>query len=598
VFLCFGAGLLVATDALLAVLGTQAMIAYLVFGRFPETPVAAVRLGALVVAGALAETAFLGTFRWPTTFRRQRVSLAAAYLALSSSTGVAAATVAAGTELDQAAALLSPGLVIVRDDLLALRSLVDEGRRMRIEVAALNGLRRRLATQPASAAALTRVDGAMAGVAELLAQLAQAIHRASPSQALSDQIGSFETSLVEVTGQGGPGTDDVVLASCLLHLHALSGQLRAAAALVEQASGGHHRHLAPQPRSTLERVRDTLSQWGAVVRANLTFASPACRHALRLAVAVPLASAVATLAGLPRSYWVPLTVVVVLRPDFGSLLTRGAGRVLGTFVGVAAAGSLVAGLHPDHAWTVVAVAVAAWGAYAMYQANFAIGSACVAAIVLLLLSLTQVDSTTTAGDRLLDTALGGGLALIAYLVWPTWSSGLVDQALARLARSQSAYVGALTDALTRGEDEPGRALTALARAARLAWTEAEATMARATAEPSKWRTDIARAESVLGGHLRVIQAAHALRADLGTGAPVANRAALRELGQGIADALVAIGGALEEGHPIGVLPPLRERYGVLHAGRPDSGLLVALDELVDAVNTIGHMLTAQVSPPE
>jgi uncharacterized membrane protein YgaE (UPF0421/DUF939 family) len=586
---CLGGGLLVAAGPLLGILGTQAVIAFLVFGRFPEDASSALRLGALVIAGALIETVFLGLFRWPTSFRLQREAIATAFAALAASTQAGGSTMAAGSEFDWASTLLFPGF-LGRDDERSLRGIVDEGRRMRIDIAAFNGLRRRLDALRPDPELLDDLDRSFHHAGAACTAIAASVKDARHCTMIAAEVTRLEASLRRLAERQPSELEDPLVSGCFGHLRALAGQLRASIRLLDESRLGH-RHLSVHPTGRLRAGRNAVVQWGLTMRANLTLTSPAMRHAVRLAFAVPAADLIARAAGLPRSYWVPLTVAVVLRPDFGSLFTRGIGRVLGTSAGVTAAGFLVAGLHPDRAWTVVAVGLAAWGAYATYQANFAVGSTFVAAIVLLLLSVGQIDTTTTALDRLLDTLLGGAFALGAYLVWPTWSNGHAREALGRLSAAQAAYLQAVLAGVGQRAVRSGSLLSEKARAARLAWTEAQATVARSIAEPTRWRIDADLAQSLMGGFLRIIQAAHALRAEIAEfDAEDADRGPLALLAEAIDTAMAEISGALRENRPPAELPPLRALYDAVALAIADRSVLSALDEIVDAINTVAHLL--------
>ena len=65
-------------------------------------------------------------------------------------------------------------------------------------------------------------------------------------------------------------------------------------------------------------------------------------HALRAAVLVALATLGYRLLHVPDGYWIPLAVVAVLQPDSVASRTRAIQRALGTLVGVAAAGAVIA----------------------------------------------------------------------------------------------------------------------------------------------------------------------------------------------------------------------------------------------------------------
>ena len=48
---------------------------------------------------------------------------------------------------------------------------------------------------------------------------------------------------------------------------------------------------------------------------------------------------------LQRSYWVPLTVAIVFKPDYGSVFARALQRGIGTVVGAVAGAVLLALVH-------------------------------------------------------------------------------------------------------------------------------------------------------------------------------------------------------------------------------------------------------------
>jgi len=76
-------GLLVALGNRGGVIGTQAMIAFVVFGRFSQPAAASLALAGLVLAGGFAQVVFQAVVRWPTPLRWQRAATANAYRALA-----------------------------------------------------------------------------------------------------------------------------------------------------------------------------------------------------------------------------------------------------------------------------------------------------------------------------------------------------------------------------------------------------------------------------------------------------------------------------------------------------------------------------------
>jgi len=135
-----------------------------------------------------------------------------------------------------------------------------------------------------------------------------------------------------------------------------------------------------------------------VVRANLRRDSPALRHSVRLAIAVPVSLLLASWLSLPRGYWLAFAVAVILKPDYSTLFDRGLGRVVGTLAGATLAAVIVSEFHPVLFATAVLVAAAAWATYSTWAASFSVAMGFVTALILILLSTSLHDTVGTALD--------------------------------------------------------------------------------------------------------------------------------------------------------------------------------------------------------
>ena len=127
---------------------------------------------------------------------------------------------------------------------------------------------------------------------------------------------------------------------------------------------------------------------------------------------------------------------MVLKPDYGATMQRGVARVGGTGLGVVVFGLLIVAIHPSGFTLTLLIAVTTWAAYASFAASYALFSFAVTAIVVLLLTPLGGNQLSTVADRGLDTLVGGALALIAYVAWPTWEgrdAGRNDRPVARRA---------------------------------------------------------------------------------------------------------------------------------------------------------------------
>ena len=260
-------------------------------------------------------------------------------------------------------------------------------------------------------------------------------------------------------------------------------------------------------------------------------------------------------------------------------MRRGVGRLVGTALGATLTALLVSALHPGEATTVVLVAAFALGAYSLWSASFPMAVAFTTALVLSLLSFGQPNPATTALDRLLDVAIGGAVAALAYLAWPTAPAATVGAALDRLFGALAAYQRAVAPTVTGA---PAPASTSdLSRAARVAYGRAEGAIGRAVEEPTRTRADAATARGVLAAAMRVLRALHALRAEAAHGDSLPEGPALARFNGALSTALARLSGSGGE------WPDLRALYAesVAPCAGEHARLCGHLDELVNALDT-------------
>ena len=123
---------------------------------------------------------------------------------------------------------------------------------------------------------------------------------------------------------------------------------------------------------------------------------------------------------LPRGYWSVLTVLVVLKPNFGGTLTTAVQRVAGTVLGgliAAALGSVIR----DQPVLLFCAGLFAFAAFAFRPFNYALFVIGLTPMVTLILNISDVGDWRVATLRILETVLGGGLALLGgFALFPTW----------------------------------------------------------------------------------------------------------------------------------------------------------------------------------
>lgn len=595
----FLGGMLAVLGPSAAVVGLLSVMALLLVAEFPATPgQAAVRAG-LVFAGGLFQ-ALLVVAVWPLRrYRAERRALAAAYRSVA---GYAASIPDGAPDLPDTdtlpavrATLADPQPFSRSTETLTFRGLLDVAERARTELAALARTRQRLEAACA-ADAVEALDDLAVTTSAVLAVVAAGLDAAQPPQALTAARTRAREAVARLTALPA---GDPALAAAVHGAQALLGQLRAVVRLAIEPSGVDESAPEPTPARTGWRAGD-LTDALVTIRANLSFGSATFRHAVRLAAALAIGTAIYRLVPLDRGYWLPLTTLVVLRPDFSATFTRGLARVGGTILGAGLATVIAAVLRPGPVLLTVLVVILAWFTYAFFQANYAVFSLSVTALVVFLLAFVGLPEGDAVVYRLVDTLLGGALALLAFAAWPTWERRFVSDRLAELLERQSAYGNAVLNAYAatpRTGGDPA-SMRAAFDAARLARSNAEASVDRWLDEPARSGTlEPVTAVGVLAAVQRYAHAVLTLNARLAE-----HRSAVPAAGELAAEldaALSRYAGQIR-GEAAETAPALRDAqlaFAARAATNPDqvsAALLTAeTDRMVDAVNTIGYLLNGK-----
>jgi uncharacterized membrane protein YccC len=194
--------------------------------------------------------------------------------------------------------------------------------------------------------------------------------------------------------------------------------------------------LAARARALAQR-RHSLASYLA---AQLIGGRIAWTFTIRLMICTGVAAVISEVLPLTRSYWVVLTVAIVLKPDFGSVFARALQRAIGTIVG-AVLGAAILAVVPYGPWLLLPFGVlAALLPYGKAR-NFGLSATFLTPFVVLLLDLLEHTGWRLAGDRAIDTVVGTAIVLlIGYAPWPaSWQAHLPGQFAGSL-RVVGAYI--------------------------------------------------------------------------------------------------------------------------------------------------------------
>jgi uncharacterized membrane protein YccC len=338
-------------------------------------------------------------------------------------------------------------------------------------------------------------------------------------QRLTNLIQVLQARLVAHTG-AGPGSAELVdlLRQFAEQLPVLLGQLRAT---MDQAAerGAFSLELFDLDAWTLRPLASTLHFSGRV--------DPALRRfTARLGVLLMIGVGIFEYWRIPRGYWVPLTIVVVLQPDYGSTRLRAAQRLLGTLVGGTLA-SLLLWLKLPALGLLAAIALTIFGFSYFLRKNYAVA---VFYITLLIVLLTETSGTLTLQftlERLLATMAGGAMAMLAALLfWPVWEWQRFPPFLAAALRTNRDYLQLLQARLVAGGAYDQDAIAAKRRA-EIANGQVFASLQRMAGDPKHQQDSLAQAAALANGNQRLTRALTTIALHLTPGTPLAHPKAAR-----------------------------------------------------------------------
>ena len=288
-----------------------------------------------------------------------------------------------------------------------------------------------------------------------------------------------------------PSLDDPTWAALTEQLHVLEnrvGELHDQKFKLSDGEGSpHHDGSRPRPK-----VRQQSRELGRM----LLPGSSTFRHAARLTFAVGVAEAFVVATHLQRGYWVPLTVVMIVKPDFTTTVTRAVLRIVGTIAAIAVVGGIMMAAGSS-IWITTALLVLVTAPLTMrwMTANYAFAAFAITATVLCLVEAGDPSSTVYV-LRLQNTFIGVFIGILAYLLFPSWSTDRIPELLVHAIKTQRAWTSACLQQLS-GSEVSSATLRDLANKARLAALNARPVIEAASLEPHHRDVDPSAALDVL-----------------------------------------------------------------------------------------------------
>ena len=186
-----------------------------------------------------------------------------------------------------------------------------------------------------------------------------------------------------------------------------------------------------------------------LLRDNLSFASNNFRHALRVSIATVLGFIVSLFFPVGHSYWILLTIIVILKPAYSLTKKRNFDRLIGTMLG-AAVGLVILYFFKNSDVLFVIMLVLMIGTYSFMRTHYMISVIFMTPYILLLFHfLSNASFKIIITDRITDTIIGSVIAFLANLILlPAWEQEQVSNYMLAAIKSNKNYFRDVAAAFT------------------------------------------------------------------------------------------------------------------------------------------------------
>jgi uncharacterized membrane protein YccC len=611
----FVAGMFVAVGGAAPDLGIISLVTLLIYAAQHLSPREAAISGILALAGGLLQTA-LSVALWPVRrYDPERRVLESFYRELAnraSGPWNATSSPLASAHSEQAQDAL---LGLARDEdteSIRYRALLNQAERIRLTLLVLMRLRFRMEREILDYPGLAIIDGYLQTASQILRHISNSLSAAPSAEPLEQAcqaVEALDQSSIqwrEVAAATPRSFIAAVAKDAVFQIDALSGQLRAALDLSQnnlEPKGAVADAPSLAPKTWKESVTNTIE----VFRNHLNLQSPVFRHAVRLAVLVALGDVLGTEVSWRRTYWLPMTIALVLKPEFTATFTRGLLRIAGTIVGLLLATGLFHLFSPGVVLQVILIFVFVFLLRWLGPANYGIFGIAVSALIVLLLAIGGVSPRDVIWARGVNTVAGGALALLAYWLWPTWERTRIAERIAQMLDAYRNY----THALSRwnpADESWMQELERVRRGARTARANLEASIDRLGSEPGTTREQLVRLSAVLASSHRFVHALMALDAIFSHQPALAGSLPLKSYLSKVETTLALLASILRGVRvPAKDFPNLREEHRLMVQFRTTEAssalarfdsINIEADRITNSVNTLAEQIMQWTRTPE
>lgn len=179
---------------------------------------------------------------------------------------------------------------------------------------------------------------------------------------------------------------------------------------------------------------------------NLTLQSETFRHALRMSVAVLAGYLVSLLFTIGHSYWILLTIVVILKPAYSLTKQRNTDRLIGTIVGVMIGFVVLLLVENKTALLVIMIGLMT-GSFIFWRSHYLLNVSLMTPYVIIFINLLDFGNFRNVfADRVIDTIIGSAIAFVASIfLLPVWERGKIKPLLINMVQQGIQYFTCISE---------------------------------------------------------------------------------------------------------------------------------------------------------
>ena len=215
---------------------------------------------------------------------------------------------------------------------------------------------------------------------------------------------------------------------------------------------------------------------------NFSLNSTMFRHSLRFTIAILFGYLLGHLFEIQNTYWILLTIIVIMRPSYGLTKKRSKDRIIGTLIGAAIAVGVVLLTQNVVVYAVLAL-VSLILAISLIQENYKSAAALVTISIVFVYSLINPNAFEVIQYRVIDTIIGATIAVVAnYTLLPSWEVNNLKQVILNALKMNKKYLLA-TQALYQDTSQHKLSYNLARKGAFLAIGNLNAAFQRLTQDP-------------------------------------------------------------------------------------------------------------------